>query len=101
LGDVLATLMRPVPEVPTIRNSVAPISDKKIQALIDKSKEYDVFINKSAAKYGIDPFLLKGLIAAESRFDPYVSSVSGAYGLCQLLPSTAKGLGFEGTITDL
>ncbi len=40
----------------------------------------------------LDPFLLAGLIRQESEFDPRAVSVSRAYGLTQILPSTGRQL---------
>ena len=50
-------------------------------------------IDAAAAKYGLDPALLRGLIRAESNFDPNAGSPAGAQGLCQLMPGTAASLG--------
>src|SRR5438128_2630449 len=55
--------------------------------------QYDQLINQAAAKYGIDPALLKGLIQQESGFDPNSTSGAGAVGLTQLMPGTAAALG--------
>ncbi|HEU4657632.1 MAG TPA: lytic transglycosylase domain-containing protein [Capillimicrobium sp.] len=55
--------------------------------------QYDALIQAAAAKYGIDPALLKGLIRAESNFDPNAGSPAGAQGLTQLMPATAASLG--------
>jgi soluble lytic murein transglycosylase-like protein len=50
-------------------------------------------IADSAARNGVDPALLTGLIRAESNFDPKATSPAGAQGLTQLMPATAAGLG--------
>ena len=55
--------------------------------------QFDGMINAAAAKYGIDPALLKGLVRAESNFNPRAGSPAGAQGLTQLMPGTARGLG--------
>jgi soluble lytic murein transglycosylase-like protein len=54
-------------------------------------------IDAAAARYGIDPALLKGLIRQESGFDPSARSSAGAMGLTQLMPGTAASLGVDPT----
>jgi soluble lytic murein transglycosylase-like protein len=54
---------------------------------------YDALIEASGARYGVDPALLKSIVAAESSFDPYATSKTGAQGLMQLMPQTAAALG--------
>lgn len=50
-------------------------------------------IGREARSAGLDPLFLTALIQVESGFDPQAVSVSGALGLGQLMPDTARGLG--------
>jgi soluble lytic murein transglycosylase-like protein len=58
-----------------------------------ESSEYESLINQAAARYGLDPAVLHGLIQQESGFDPTATSSAGASGLTQLMPGTASSLG--------
>jgi soluble lytic murein transglycosylase-like protein len=55
--------------------------------------QYAPLIEAAAARNGVDPAVLHGLIQQESDFDPSSTSSAGAEGLTQLMPSTASSLG--------
>lgn len=56
---------------------------------------YDGLIARLAARHGVQPALVKAVIAAESNFQPDAVSRVGAQGLMQLMPATAAELGVE------
>ena len=52
-----------------------------------------MLIARTARSYGVDPALVKAVIAAESNFRIEAVSSAGAQGLMQLMPATANELG--------
>ena len=50
-------------------------------------------IDRIAPKHGIDPSIIKAIVQAESSFNNQCISRSGAVGLIQLMPETAKEMG--------
>jgi soluble lytic murein transglycosylase-like protein len=59
----------------------------------DRRTKYDTFIERYAAKYGIDATLVRAVIQVESDFNPGCVSNKGARGLMQLMPDTARRFG--------
>ena len=51
---------------------------------------YQGIVYKYSLEYNIDPFLVAGVIRAESKFIPQARSPRGALGLMQIMPDTAK-----------
>jgi soluble lytic murein transglycosylase len=54
--------------------------------------EYEQIVRGHARNYDLDPALLAAVVYQESKFDAAARSSSGAVGLMQLLPETAKGI---------
>jgi soluble lytic murein transglycosylase len=53
---------------------------------------YEQIVRGHARNYDLDPALLAAVIYQESKFDANAESGSGAIGLMQLTPTTAKGI---------
>jgi len=53
---------------------------------------YQAIVRGHAHNYRLDPALLAAVIYQESKFHVHARSSSGAIGLMQLLPDTAKGI---------
>jgi soluble lytic murein transglycosylase len=53
---------------------------------------YEAIVRGHARNYHLEPELLAAVIYQESKFDADARSSSGAIGLMQLLPDTAKGI---------
>ncbi|MDQ3283967.1 MAG: lytic transglycosylase domain-containing protein [Acidobacteriota bacterium] len=59
----------------------------------DRRSQFDPIIERYAAKYNVDPTLVRAVIQVESNFNPACVSHKGARGLMQLMPETAKRFG--------
>ena len=53
---------------------------------------YSAIVRERAKAEGIDPALLAAVIYSESKFHPTAKSASGAIGLMQITPATARGI---------
>ena len=53
---------------------------------------YSEYVRVHAQRHGLDPALVAAVIYQESRWRPRAKSASGAIGLMQLTPETARGI---------
>lgn len=67
----------------------------QLLAVPTQTDRYDDIILRAAYKHHLDARLLKAIIAAESSFSIAALSPKGAHGLMQLMPATARYMGFD------
>lgn len=73
--------------------STSGATTKTTSASSMKTTKFDAYFKKAARKYGVSESLLKGIAKAESNFNERDLSSSGAMGVMQLMPETARSLG--------
>ena len=54
-----------------------------------RQMRYSQYVLAAATRYNLAPALIYGIIETESSFNPYAVSPANAYGLMQIVPSTA------------
>ena len=59
---------------------------------VPAAEAYDDLIKEAALLYKLDENLIRGVMRAESSFNPMVVSSAGAQGLMQIMPALAKEL---------
>ncbi|MBB5048296.1 soluble lytic murein transglycosylase-like protein [Rhodopseudomonas rhenobacensis] len=62
---------------------------------------YRPIIEKEAAQAGLAPEIAEAVMGVESGYNPAAIGGVGEIGLMQILPSTARMLGFAGTLAEL
>ena len=63
--------------------------------------DYVAIIARQAALAGVPRELVQAVMAVESRFDPTAVGADGEIGLMQIMPGTARMLGFTGSLAEL
>jgi len=56
---------------------------------VRQGKHYNYLVSKNAQRFGLETSLIYGIIETESSFNPFAVSSAQAYGLMQVVPTTA------------
>ncbi len=64
-------------------------------------RPYEDLIKKIAIKHKVPINLVHAVISVESNYNAHTKGSSGEIGLMQIKPSTARWLGFNGSVKDL
>lgn len=90
--------------VPTVEPSLFKAAKEAmfgVQRVGPGASKWSPIVDKYARRYNVPPKLVLAVIDAESNGNPKARSKAGAVGLMQLMPATARGLGFSSSkLTD-
>jgi len=96
LANSISTMQpRPAEHPRGVGNVASFASTFRARALTSGCAELDSFFEAAGQKYDLSPDLLKAVAKVESTFRPHVVSKSGAMGIMQLMPGTARYLGVD------
>lgn len=86
-----------IPQADAARPDDALMKTKLFQRLVSHPNiaRFEPMIRDAATRRGIDPMLVKAVVAVESGFEPSAVSDKGAIGLMQVLPATAERYGLK------
>ncbi|SFI66685.1 Transglycosylase SLT domain-containing protein [Phyllobacterium sp. CL33Tsu] len=106
LALVLGACSTTDPKLPTAASIPVPEAAPRVAATDSRplaktsDKSVDGLITKYSVAYAVPESLVRRVVKRESRFNPQARN--GPYwGLMQLLPATARGLGHDGNAKDL
>lgn len=84
-----------------VNASRAYLVAKDTNKIVSMPRPFDPLINKLAMENKVPVNLVHAIIHTESNYNVDAHGKAGEVGLMQLMPMTARGLGFHGPLTDL
>lgn len=91
--DEISALSEPFTSTSSTEVNSIPLTSMPPLSLLKASNNIDQIINQAAQQYSVPAKLIKAVIQQESSFNTNAVSKTGAAGLMQLMPGTAKSLG--------
>jgi soluble lytic murein transglycosylase-like protein len=91
--DEISALSEPLTSTSSTEVNSIPLTSMPPLSLLKASNNIDQIINQAAQQYNVPAKLIKAVIQQESSFNTHAVSKTGAAGLMQLMPGTAKSLG--------
>jgi len=85
---------RPVAKVAVAKRS-------RVTRSVKNSKKYDALISRHARAVGVPIKLANAVVQVESNYNPRARGRAGEIGLMQLMPATARGIGYRGKMSKL
>ncbi|ATP12623.1 hypothetical protein BHOIPH791_11790 [Bartonella henselae] len=85
----------------TVLNVAGSSEGSEIIASKIPVRPYEFLIQKFANKYNVPVNLAHAVVRVESDYKAFIKGAAGEIGLMQIKPSTARGLGFKGSVQDL
>ena len=94
IKQVNANIVKQAPQI-SLKNALTEAT--AVQANTQQTSKAQILnvVSQISKKHGVDEKLVQALIKQESGFNPKAKSKSGAIGLMQLMPATAKNLGVK------
>jgi len=80
--------------------SIAPTRRDRHRSTAQAHAPMAQLVLAAALRHGVPSTLAFGVASVESGFNPHAHSRSGAVGLMQILPATARGLGCSGSLSN-
>lgn len=91
--SVTADLQAVQQRIDAIAAEAAPFGSSRAGPGAAAAPAFERLVRREAAAAGVDPALVAAVARTESGLDPSATSRTGAAGLMQLMPATARSLG--------